>query len=452
VGEFNGGTITSDAGALLLREINERCDFIKDFAKCFTDFRNPNKIEHSLHELLAQRIFGLCLGYEDLIDHDELRLDPLLAAACGKMEPEGNDRKSEQDKGKALAGKSTLNRLELACVLDEPDRYKKIFYSEEAIDNYFVDKFIESYSKPPGEIILDIDATDDPLHGQQQGRYFHGYYDCYCYLPLYIFCGDKLLSAKLNTANLDPGNEALVDITRVIRRIRSYWPLVKILVRGDSGFCREDLMAFCESEENVDYLFGISRNNRLLTRIKRELKQAEKLFHKERKPQRLFKDFCYRTKASWSRRRRVIGKAEYLAKGANPRFIVTSLPKDIFPGRQLYEATYCARGDMENRIKEQQLYLFADRTSCGKMAPNRLRLYLSSVAYIIMNELRSKALEGTPVQNAQCSTLRLKLLKIGALIKISVRRVHVSISSAYPYKDIFIRALSRIKTVYPLRC
>jgi hypothetical protein len=452
VGEFNGGTITSDAGALLLREIDRTRDYIQSFADCFTDYRNQDYIEFSVEELLRQRIFGICLGYEDLNDHDELRTDPLLATACGRIDPLGRNRKYEQDKGKALSGKSTLNRIEGGAVIKGgDDRYKKITVDFEKIENFFIDTFIKSYSEPPKSITLDIDATDDPLHGHQQGRFFHGYYDEYCYLPLYIFCGTQIIWSKLKTANCDPGNEALPDIIKVIERIRSSWPEVEIILRGDSGFCREEIMAWCE-KNNVFYLFGISRNNRLSQRIKEEMKQARKLFLQNGEAARIYKDFMYKTLKSWSRRRRVIGKAEYLPRGENQRFIVTNLPKREYPGQELYVKIYCARGDMENRIKEQQLYLFADKTSCTMIRSNQLRLYFSSVAYVFLNELRNYAPPESKTAKAQCETLRLKLLKIGAVVTVSVRRVFVNVSSAYPYKNIFTKILASIQQNQPLLC
>jgi hypothetical protein len=452
VANFDGGTITSDAGALVLREIDAANHFFDDFASCFVDYREQGYVEHSVKELIAQRTIGLCLGYEDTNDHDELRRDPLLATVCGKLDPTGSKRKHTRDRGNALAGKSTLNRLETyGAGKQENQKYKKIYYSEEAIDQFFVDTFIKTTRKVPKEIILDLDATDDPLHGHQEGRFFHGYYDCYCYLPLYMFCGDKLLLAKLRTANLDPGHESLPDVERVIGQIRAHWPKVRIILRGDSGFCREDLMRWCE-ENDVLYIFGIARNSRLLKRIFKELKKARKRYFEQKKPQRIFKDFTYRTLTSWSRRRRVVGKAEYLAKGANPRFVVTNLPREVIEAQSLYEQMYCARGDMENRIKEQQLYLFADRTSSATMRANQLRLYFSSLAYVLMNELRIQGLQGTELAQAQCHTIRLKLFKIGARVRISVRRIVVSMATGYPYQNTFFQIMKNLKLAYPQLC
>jgi hypothetical protein len=449
---FDGGTISSDAGALLLREVDLANGFIEDFSDCFTDYRDQRYVEHSVKGLVSQRTMALCLGYEDIIDHDDLRCDPLFAAICGKLDLLGENRRHEEDKGKALAGKSTLNRLETFRVgTPENQGYKKICYHEGEIDQFFVDAFLRTHKEEPEEIILDLDATDDPLHGHQQGRFFHGFYDCYCYLPLYIFCGDYLLAAKLKTSNLDPGNECLSDVKRVVEQIRGSWPSVKITLRGDSGFCREDLMSWCE-DNDVFYLFGIAKNSRLLARITKELKVAESKYRKSNLPQRIFKDFTYRTLKSWSKRRRVIGKAEYLAKGANPRFVVNNICGEDSKPRRLYEEVYCARGEMENRIKEQQLYLFADRTSSATMRANQLRLYFSSLAYVIMNELRRIALKGTELARAQCHTIRLKVLKIGAQVKVSVRRIYVSISTGYPYQDMFIQIMRNLKKAYPQLC
>jgi len=452
VGKFEGGTITSDAGGLLLREIDLANEYITDFASCFEDNRNQEKIEFELETLFRQRIFGICLGYEDLNDHDELRKDPLFATICGKEDPAGNDREHDRDKGIPLAGKSTLNRIEYSRT-DEgtPTRYKKILYNEEAIDNFFIDKFIQQYGKKaPKWITLDIDATDDPLHGQQEGRFFHGYYDCYCYLPLYIFCGDDLLCAKLKTSNLDPGNEALPQIKEVVLRLKEKWPLVQIVIRGDSGFCREHIMSWIEEQEGVFYLFGLARNNRLYNRIKKELTKVKDVYEKTYKTNRIYKDFKYKTLQSWNKRRRVIGKAEYGSKGENPRFIVTNLKKEHFEAQELYEKEYCARGDMENRIKEQQLFLFADRTSCAMMAANQLRLYFAAVAYVIMNELRKQGLKETELSNSQCSTIRLKLFKIGAIVTMSVRRVLINYASSYPYQELFCRVKENLRKAYPL--
>jgi hypothetical protein len=452
VGQFNGGTITSEAGTLLLRELEARRGIIKQFAACFRDYRKQDQIEHSVEQLLAQRIYGLALGYEDLNDHEQLRFDPLLATVVGKTDPKGENRRRESDRGAALAGKSTLNRLELRT--DDPLKdksYKKISVEEKAVDEFFVNIFIQAYEKPPKEIILDLDATDDPLHGNQEGRFFHGYYGNYCYLPLYIFCGDFLLCARLREANKDQSAGSVEELARIVKQIRLSWPEVKIIIRADAGFAREEIMQWCESN-NVDYVLGLAKNSRLLKIISKQLGQAEILWQMFAKPARVFTDFQYQTLDSWTRSPRVIGKAEHLAKGANPRFVVTSLPWWEVDARPIYEDLYCARGEMENRIKEQQLELFADRTSATLMKANQLRLWLSSVAYLLLNEVRRIGLPGTSMEQAQCGTIRLKLLKIGAQIKVSLRRVFVALASSYPYQELFLHVYRNLTAMQPLRC
>lgn len=442
---FDGGTITSDAGGLLLREVEARTGILRNFAACFDDHRNPELVEHTAYELIAQRVYGLALGYEDLNDHDTLRQDPLLAVLVGKADPTGQDRRRAQDRGKALAGKSTLNRLELTPVgADAQSRYKKITARHREIDAFFVETFLNLHPVPPEEIVLDLDATDDPVHGDQLGRFFHGYYDGYCYLPLYIFCGEFLLCAKLRPADIDGCAGALKQLMRIVAEIRQRWPKVRILVRGDSGFCREHLMRWCEDNE-VDFLFGLAKNRRLLKLLGRELHEAEVAFGANDKPARVFKDFTYQTRKSWSRERRVIGKAEHLAKGSNPRFVVTSLATEKMAAREAYEDVYCARGEMENRIKEQQMCLFADRTSCATMRANQLRLWLSGVAYTLLVVLRQIGLAGTELQKARCDTIRLKLLKLGAVVRITVRRVWLALAESCPYQRVFAAALENLR-------
>lgn len=437
VAHFDGGKVTSDAGGLLLREVEARFGFVQQFARCFSDFRDPERTEHTLAELLKQRVYGLCLGYEDLNDHDRLRFDPLLAVLVDKKDPEGENRARKEDCGKALAGKSTLNRLELTPVRASIDsRYKKIVARMGAIEDFLVDAFLQQQLLPPARIVLDLDATDSPLHGHQLGRFFHGYYDSYCYLPLYIFCGDHPLCARLRPADLDASTGALKQVQHIVAHIRRHWPNVKIVLRGDSGFCREHLMRWCEAND-VDYLFGLAKNARLLRVLGGELHQAKQQFQETQHAARVFKDFTYRTRKSWSRERRVVGKAEHLNKGANPRFVVTSLTPEEYDARTLYEQEYCGRGDMENRIKEQQRMLFADRVSCSTMRANQVRLYLSTVAYIVMRALREFGMAETDLAAAQCDTIRLKLLKIGAVIRVTVRKVWVSLSEAYPFREVF---------------
>lgn len=447
VAKFDGGQITSDAGGLLLRETEAATGIIEQFAKCFTDYRNPEKIEHSVLELLRQRIYALALGYEDLNDHDQLRYDPLLAVLVGKEDPLGQDRLSATDRGKALAGKSTLNRLELTPVrAGVKSRYKKIVADRQGIQQYFLDVFFQAHEQPPTRIVLDLDATDDPLHGRQSGRFFHGYYKNYCYLPLYIFCGEHLLCARLRPSNIDGSAGSLKEIQRIVVQIRARWPEVQIVVRGDSGFCREPIMAWCE-ENRVDYVLGLAKNDRLIAEISQELAEAKQEHERTGQASRVFKDFSYRTLDSWSCSRRVVGKAEYLAKGSNPRFVVTSLSAAEVDARSAYEKEYCARGDMENRIKEQQLQLFADRTSCATMRANELRLWLSSVAYTLLVALRRLGLQHTDLAHAQPATIRLKLLKLGARVWVTVRKVWVSLAEGYPYRSVFEQAYANLRRV-----
>lgn len=444
VGRFDGGTITSDAGGLLLREVEKRTGIIERFAGCFRDHRAAGQVEHTVRELVAQRVYGLALGYEDLNDHEDLRRDPLLAVLAEKVDPTGESRARERDRGKALAGKSTLNRLELtAAVVKEEERYKKIRLDLEAVDRLLVEIFLEAHAVPPAEIVLDLDATDDPLHGNQEGRFFHGYYGHYCYLPLYIFSGDHLLCARLRPSNIDASAGCVEELERIVARIRQVWPEVRITLRGDSGFCREELMAWCEQNQ-VDYVLGLAKNDRLKAEIVAEQEQAAEHYRQTGLAARVFKEFRYQTRESWSQARRVIAKAEHLEKGANPRFVVTSLGPERWEARRLYEELYCARGEMENRIKEQ-LMLFADRTSTAWLRSNQIRLYFSSMAYVLMEALRRLGLKQTDLAQAQASTIRLKLLKIGALVRITVRRVWVSMAGGYPYAELFAQAWARLR-------
>jgi len=458
VADFDGGTITSDAGAVLLDKTDQALALVSRAAGCFTDHRDPDRIEHSVEHLLRQRVFALALGYEDLNDHDELSRDPLLAAVVGKAEPTGRARRRRRDRRRALAGKSTLNRLELTGeAADAASRYKKIVLNFEAMRSLFVELFLEAQRTPPKQITIDLDATDDPLHGEQEGRFFHGYYKEYCYLPLYAFCGDHLLAAELRPADIDASAGAVELLERIIGSIRRRWPQTRILVRADSGFAREAIMAFCEGN-GVDYVFGLAKNSRLKAQIAEELGSAEAEYERTGEAARLFKDFTYQTRKSWSCERRVVGKAEHLAGGSNPRFIVTSLPVEQVDARTLYEEVYCARGEMENRIKEQQLCLFADRTSTHWMRSNQIRLWLSSLAYVLVSGLRRLGLSGTSMARSRCDTIRLKLLKIGAAVRVSVRRVWIALSSSYPRQALFRRICRRLDALIirrdfaPLRC
>jgi hypothetical protein len=451
VGEFDGGKISSDSGGLLLREVEQRTHILKRLARYFVDYRDPDQIEHTVESLIKQRVMGLALGYEDLNDHDTLRHDPLLALLSDKQDVSGKTRKRDQDKGCALAGKSTLNRLELTPPhADSASRYKKIVADIEGMDDLLVDLFLEAHDTAPAVIILDVDATDDPLHGNQEGRFFHGYYRSYCYLPLYIFCEEHLLCARLRTADQDGAAGTIDELARIVERICLSWPKTRIIVRGDSGFCREDLMTWCEAQ-SVEYVLGMPKNSRLKAILAEEMAQARSQYEATEQAARMFKDFRYQTRTSWSCERRVIGKAEHLAKGENPRFVVTTLSAEEWDACSLYEDLYCARGDMENRIKEQQLTLFADRTSTHEMRSNQLRLYFSSFAYVLMQTLRRLGLEGTSMARAQCDTIRLKLFKVGAHIRLSVRRIRIAFSESYPYAGLYRQILHKLQRI-PLRC
>ncbi len=441
VAGFDGGMISSDAGGLLLREVALTTDLLRQFSNCFVDYRNQRWVEHSVRDLVSQKAIGLCLGYEDVIDHDMLRFDPLFATLCGKEDPSGQSRRHERDRGKACAGKSTLNRLESCEGFWHTTGEKKIVAETRRIEQFFVKAFLNNHpGRAPRRIVLDLDVTDNELHGNQEGRFFHGHYDCYCYLPLYIYCGDDLLCAKLRTADTDPADGVTEELDRIVGLIRSKWKHVEILIRGDSGFCREELMRWCE-DRGLFYILGLARNTRLVARIKKHLRRSCAQHARTGLPARRYLSFYYRTRTSWSTTRRVIAKAEYTEGKENPRFIVTNLPREELTSAQdLYEVLYCARGEMENRIKEQQLYLFADRSSCMKMKANQLRLWFSALAYVLMNELRRRALSGTELAEATCQTIRLKLFKIGALVRVSVRRVAVSFSTGYPYRGLFLAA------------
>jgi len=434
VADFDGGALTSDAGGLLLGASDRAIGLIARFAACFRDRRRPEFVEHSVATLVGQRVFGIALGYEDLNDHDELRHDPLMAVLSGKLAARRPDCA-------AVAGKSTLNRLELSR--EVATRYHKISHDPQAIEALFVDVFLAAQAKAPKRIVLDLDATDDPLHGHQEGRFFHGYYNNYCYLPLYVFCGRHLLAAKLRRSNIDASAGAEEEVARIVGQIRARWPRVRILLRADSGFCREALMAWCE-RNRVDFVFGLARNARLVDEIYVELAQAEEEASRTAKPARRFKDFSYSTLDSWSRRRRVIAKAEWTGGEANPRFLVTSLSRAEAEARFLYENVYCARGEMENRIKECQGDLFADRTSTATMRANQLRLWFASAAYVLLSALRRIGLAHTQFAQAACGTIRLKLFKIGALVRLSARRIKFAMASACPYAQEWRLAAARL--------
>jgi len=431
---FDGGLVTSDAGALLLGATDRAIGMMDRFAACFSDARRADLIEHTVVTLVGQRVYAIALGYEDLNDHDELRHDPMMAVLAGKLAA----RRAECA---PVGGKSTLNRLELSKL--EPTRYHKISHNPTAIRNLFVDLFLEAHARAPRQIVLDLDATDDPLHGEQEGRFFHGYYDCYCYLPLYVFCGRDLLVAKLRRADQDAASGAVEEVARLVARIRACWPRTRILLRADSGFARDGLMAWCEAHD-VDFVFGLQKNDRLVAEIADELVKAEAKSRRTGQPERRFKSFIWTTRTSWSRSRRVVAKAEWTNGEANPRFVVTSLRRNACNARHLYEKVYCARGEMENRIKECQLDLYADRTSAATMRANQLRLWLHSMAYVLLCALRRIGLHDSELAQASCGTIRLKLLKIGALVRISVRRIKIAMASACPAALHWRRAAIRL--------
>jgi hypothetical protein len=435
VARFDGGTITTDSGGLLLRETDRRLNLLPRLAECFLDARNPVFVEHSVEQLVSQRVYGLALGYEDLNDHEQLRQDPLMRVLAGKADVEESP----------LAGKSTLNRLELSD--GTPSRYKKITFWKSGIDELLVKVFLESHTSAPEEIVLDVDATDFPLHGQQEGRFFHGYYDCYCYLPLYIFCGEQLLCARLRQSNSDAAAGSVAEIQRIVEQIRAAWPKVRIVLRGDSGFCRNELMSWCENQ-GVDFVFGMARNQRLRRMIGAQMREATEQWSQTGRQARVFAEFSYKTrkrkKGGWDRERRVVAKAEHIDGKENPRFVVTSLRAEQWAAQALYEDFYCARGEMENRIKEQ-LSLFADRVSAETMRADQMRMYFSAMAYVLVCGLRRLGLKGTEMAQAQVSTIRTRLLKIGARVRVSVRRVCLSMAASYPWRSLFARVYAQLQ-------
>jgi hypothetical protein len=428
VAAFDGGDITSNAGALLLGQVDRGLGLVRRFAECFTDRRDPRYVEHRVETLVGQRIFGLALGYEDLNDHDELRKDPTFAVLAGKLTP------VLRSDCEALAGKSTLNRLE-HTPRRHAAKYHKIDCEGARVDALFVDLFLEAHERAPREIVLDLDNTDIPLHGDQEGRFFHGHYDGYCYLPLYVFCGRYLLLARQRCANVAGSAGAVEEMARIVAQIRQRWPRVRIILRADSGFANDALMGWCEANR-VDYVFGLARNVRLEAELAEPLAEAKRLCLASGTPARVFRDFRYQTRDSWSRERRVVGKAEHTLDGANPRFVVTSLKRAAFDARTLYEDLYCARGEAENRIGEQ-FEMFADRASSATLQANQLRLWFSAMAYVLVDILRRVGLRHTQLADAAVATIRLKLLKLGAQVRRSVRRIHFAIASGCPNKTEF---------------
>ena len=437
--DFSGGYLSSDAGgSLLLRELHLKTGLMARLSDCFTDYRNPLLIEHSVLELLSQRIGALQLGYEDLNDHDRLRHDPALALMAGKPDIEGLGRIHEGDEGKALAAHSTLNRLELSAEGIDL-RYKKIQPQTDKIEALLIAEAVKAIPGKSKQIVLDFDATEDPLHGNQEGRFYHGYYGHYCYLPLYCFCGNIPLLAQLRSSGIDACEGTVEALEKIVPQIRKrFGRKVEIVLRGDGGFAREAIMHWCE-QNKVFYCLGLARNRRLQHQLKEQFEQLESAIESGElsAPVRRFHQFEYRTLDSWSRKRRVLGKAEILERGANPRFIVTNFTAKQFAPRELYEDFYCARGDMENRIKEQQQDLFADRTSTRSMATNQLRLWFCAFAHLIMAQMQKKLLKGTRLEKATIGTIRRLLFKIAGRIKISCRRIHLELPSACLYRQDF---------------
>jgi len=447
--DFSAGRVSSDGGGLLLRAADRRLRLSERLAVCFTDHRKPWLIDHTVQDLVAQRVLGLALGYEDLNDHNELSKDPLLAALVGKSDPVGESRL--QSRGQPLASASTLGRVERTkAEASAASRYEKVVIDFDAVEDLFLTMYIESYEgREPARIVIDLDPSDIPVHGEQEDRFFHGYYGHYCYLPMYAYCGEYPLSVQLRPSNIDGAAGAKELCERIVRKLRRSWPRTHIILRADSGFCRDDLLSWCEDTEGVDYVIGVAKNSRLKTALGKEMTRAHREHLRTGQPSRYFADLRYRTLKTWSRARRVVGKAEHLAKGENPRFVVTSLPAREFEKRYLYEELYCARGEMENRLKEQQLDLFGDRASCHTFRGNAIRLWFSMAAHLLVVTVRRVGLADTELARAQAETLRNKLFKIGALVSVSVRRLYVRLSSAFPRRHVFARALERLRAPPP---
>lgn len=467
IANFKGGTLTSDGGLVLVAELDKKRQITARFADCFNDYRRQGYVEHSVTDLVAQRVYGLIQGYEDLNDHEKLRYDPVFAASLGKLS-------SNESEGVVLAGKSTLNRLEYCpeTVIDQAgSRYHRISHDPKGIERLLVELFLESYRKPPQSIVLDLDVTDDSVHGSQEQAFFNTYYGGVCYAPLYIFCGHHLVAAKLRPSNVDPANGALEELQRVIGLIRNRWEHTHILIRGDSAYSRDEIMSWCEDQQRVDYVFGMATNSQLRMRASDVIVKAKADYEQRLTPvtslmEELFspdedltvagelvrvalwyRSLTYKTKNSWSRARRVVTKVAYDSQGLKMRFVVTSLAAAKFPPGKLYTRKYCPRGEMENRIKEQQLELFSDRTSTHSFEGNQLRIWFSAMAYVLMQAFRQQCLVNTSLESAQVGTIRLLLLKLGARVLISVRRVLISISSSCPLQDIFTIAYQRIQSL-----
>jgi hypothetical protein len=457
VTDFSAGHLSSDGGMLLLRQIDEGLGISRSLAGCFRDLRNPLLIEHSVRELVAQRLLGLAAGYEDLNDHNLLRLDPLFAVAVGKEDPLGTER-APQDQGKALASASTLNRLELGN--NKNTRCHKISANHEAIEDTLLRMGVRSLPKHSQEVVIDLDASDDPLHGHQEGRFFHGYYGCYCYLPLFAFVGSVPLWAELRTSDGDAARGAVDALKKIVSAVRKRCPKAQIIVRADSGFCREEIMAWCEAQQpKVYYCLGLARNSRLRDLMEDKFARVRELAILCGGVARGFTEFQYQTQKSWTLSRRVIGKAEVLGDKDNPRFIVTNLSAkgfdydqhspERFCAQKCYEDFYCARGNMENQIKQQYLDLDADRTSTHWIASNQLRLWFSAFALLLFQRLRTLALQGTELANSTAGTIRQRLLKIGAMVTVSTRRVYIRLASAFPLQNVFAQAHRALRELAP---
>lgn len=467
IADFSGGIITSDAGIVLMAELDRKLKITSRFAECFRDYRDLSYVDYSVHQLLAPRVYGIVLGYEDVNDHDKLRYDPALAIALEKLD-------FINSIPGILAGKSTINRLEYCPETirnQKQSRYHKIESDQKKLEKAFVEIFLASYKKPPREIILDMDVTDDQVHGNQEGAFFNPYYKGVCYAPLYIFCGHHLLVAKLRSSNVDPAAGALEELQRIIGLIREKWQNTHIIIRGDSAYSREDIMTWCEEQKGVDYVLAMATNSQLKLRASDIMEKAkadyqqrlepvtklmETLFSPEEELEEAhqlvpestwYRSVCYKTQESWSRSRRVVTKVCYGSQGVKMRHVVTSLPASKIPPSKLYTNKYCPRGEMENRIKEQQLDLFSDRTSTQTFDSNQLRLWLSSIAYVLVQAFRQNCLSRTSLAKATVGTIRLSLLKLGARITISCRRILIAIASSCPYQDILAIANSRIQSI-----
>jgi hypothetical protein len=454
--DFSGGHLSSDGGALLLRQVNRGLGVTRHLAACFEDARHPGYVDHWVEELLDQRIGGLALGYEDVNDHARLRLDHLLAVACDKADPLGKDRSHPEHRGVALAAPATLNRLELSN--NKETRAHKIRHDPAKIEACLLEMGARCLPKHAREVVLDLDAMGHRLHGLQEGRHFNAYYDDYVYLPLYVFAGDIPLWAQLRTCDHSAAHGVAPALEKIVAALRQRCPQARLVVRGDSAFGVEEIMAWCEGQKDVFYCLGLAKNSVLVDKLGSALADARARYCLTGAAHtRVFTEFDYQTQKSWSRARRVVGKAEVMAAGDNPRFVVTNLPKKGFaedkPDRErftperLYEDLYCARGEMENVLKQQTLDLKADRMSTHHLASNQLRLWFSAFAYLLLERVRALGCHGTELARATVGSVRLKLLKVAAQVTVSVRRVYVQLSSAYPFQALFRLCQERLSAL-----